>query len=149
MKKIPCVHVLKFQHFLRENCVFSLTQGCFRGADDWWPVCASGWQPLAAACSGGCLGLRPSARGPAPPEPSSAGGALSLALLSLPLLWPSFPPAPCSCWLWALRFFFTALYILTDKSAFSYGQIVLCLEKYSYCMFYSTEPSRVKCSLDA
>lgn len=41
----------------------------------------------------------------------------------------------------------SGLYISIDKSAFAYGQIILYLEEYSYCVFYSIEPSRVKCSL--
>lgn len=48
-----------------------------------------------------------------------------------------------------LNSFASGLYVLIDKFAFAYGQIILYLEKYSYCVFYSIEPSRVKCSLDA
>lgn len=42
-----------------------------------------------------------------------------------------FPPSKTnfSCWLWALNSFTSGSYILIDKCAFSYGQIILYLEK--------------------
>lgn len=143
MKKIPCVHVLKFQPFLRENCVFSLRQGYFTGAGDRWPVCS--W---VAASGGSMLRWLPGSAAQRPrscPQREELSPWLcfpflfsGLHSLQLPAV-ADFEPWDSSslhCTFWLTNWPF-------------HGQIVLCLEKYSYCMFYSTEPSRVKCSLDA
>lgn len=43
----------------------------------------------------------------------------------------------------------SGLQLLIGKFTFTSGQIILHLEKYSYCVHYSTAPSGVKSSLDA
>lgn len=99
--------------------------------------------PCVAVCLGGCPGLplqRPwaalsgksSLPGSASPFPLLCLGSSSSPAVADFEPWDS---SSLDCTFW------------TDKSAFSDGQIVLYLEKYSYRMFYSTEPSRVKCSL--
>lgn len=144
--------IQRFYLFLRGRTeYFPYCLGQFRGMQSVIRLCEmvtlEVWSPSHSVCFDSLWRLSPvCALGPHP----SRRGARCLALL--PFACQLVPWAPSLSATSAHFEPFTSaseLYISIDKFVFTYGQINCIWKKYSYCVFYSTKPSRVKCILDA